>query len=109
MKIIITENRFNETIKSYILKNYPLVKDVYFTTKTKWLGSSPELSDEERIVTENVVNIIIDNYTNSFSRSQISTIKREIWTDVDDMFSLETMEYGSKWDFQFYILITEKI
>ncbi len=109
MKIIITENRFNETIKSYILKKYPLVKDVYFTTKTSWLGSSSQLSSEEREIKVSMINVVIDNYTNSFSRSQISNIKHEIWEDVDDMFSLETTEYGSKWYFQFYRLITEKI
>lgn len=105
MKILISENRLNRTIKNYIMEMYPNVYDVYFTTIKKTLGST----DGQPTVEETVIHIIINNSENKFQLSELDDIRKEITKSVDTVFNLEYDVYGSLWDFQFHQIAVVKL
>ena len=97
MKYLITESKFNNTIKTYILKEFNIVHDVYFTTKTVVLGSS----EGYPVINRNIINVIIDNSKNEMGYRDLKNIANDIIDSVDSFFNLNFYTYGSEWEFVF--------
>jgi hypothetical protein len=93
MKYIITENRINNLLEKYILERYPMVRDVFFTTKLIRLASEPNERGENDII-RNIINI---NFIDGKMTHSPSYTGRQIRNDVNSMFSLDIDKYGSDW------------
>ena len=89
-------------IEKFIIRHYPEVMDVYFTEKKVYLASL-ELPEEERTITQTVINIVINNLKNNLrTRSQIN----ELISNINDRLSglgVDQLKFGSKWDTQYHI------
>jgi hypothetical protein len=96
MKYIITESRINNLLEKYILERYPMVKNVFFTTKLVQLAGEPN-SRGEKIINRNTINI--DFIDGKMTHSPTWTSKYII-NDINLMFSLGVGEYGSDWDIE---------
>ncbi len=94
-------------IEKFIIRYYPDVMDVYFTEAKVYLASL-ELPEEERTITQTVINIVINNLKNNLrTRSQ----KNELISDINDRlsgFGVNQFEFGSKWDTQYHIAEIKK-
>jgi hypothetical protein len=93
MKYIITESRINNLLEKYILERYPMVRDVFFTTKLTRLAGEPNERGENDII-RNVINI---NFKDGKMTHSSSYTGRQIRNDVNSMFSLDIDKYGSDW------------
>ena len=93
MKVIITENKLNSSIEKYILKGYPMVKRVFFTTKLIRLASDPNERGENDIV-RNIVNI---DFIDGKMTHSPSYTGRQIRNDINSMFGFDIDKYGSDW------------
>ena len=80
-------------IEKYILGGYPMVKDVFFTTKSIRLASESNKRGENDII-RNVINV---NFKNSEMTHSSTYMGKQIRNDVNSMFSLGIGEYGSDW------------
>lgn len=97
MKFIISESKFNNLIEKYILDTYPMVNDVYFTTKKVKLGSGPNSRGED-IIDKQIIVIKYDH--EKLELPPISTLMR-IRTNLNSVFGLDMGFYGSDWDIEF--------
>ena len=104
MKYLIAENRLTETIKTYILKNYPEVDKVYFTKKGVYLASGYFENEEDRTISCTTINVVLDNTDNKLKINQLKEMSIPIRVNVDTMFGREVEGYGSKWDFKFKVM-----
>ena len=93
MKIIITENRLNSSLEKYILGGYPMVKRVFFTTKSIRLAGDPNEKGENDIV-RNIINIDFIDGKMTHSPSWTS---KQIRNDINSMFGLYINTYGASW------------
>jgi hypothetical protein len=93
MKIIITENRLNSSLEKYILGGYPMVKRVFFTTKSIRLAGEPNEKGENDIV-RNIINIDFIDGKMTHSPSWTS---KQIRNDINSMFGLYINTYGASW------------
>jgi hypothetical protein len=93
MKYIITESRINNLLEKYILERYPMVRDVFFTTKLIRLATEPNERGENDII-RNVINI---NFKNGEMQNSPTLTSKEIINDINSMFGLEIGQYGSDW------------
>ena len=93
MKYIITESRINNLLEKYILERYPMVRDVFFTTKLIRLAGESNERGENDII-RNIINI---NFKDGKMTHSPSYTGRQIRNDVNSMFSLGIGEYGSDW------------
>ena len=93
MKYIITENRINNLLEKYILERYPMVRDVFFTTKLIRLAGEPNERGENDII-RNVINI---NFIDGKMTHSPSYMGRQIRNDVNSMFGFDIDKYGSDW------------
>jgi hypothetical protein len=93
MKYIITENRINNLLEKYILERYPMVRDVFFTTKLIRLASEPNERGENDII-RNVINI---NFIDGKMTHSPSYTGRQIRNDINSMFGFDIDKYGSDW------------
>jgi hypothetical protein len=107
MKYVITESKLNNTIKNYIMENYPDVISVTFRKKNVHLaheGITHEVTS---------IDVIIDPVKlleGSFERHRYTRDDvREIFKDVDSFFDLRLTEYGNKWDINFWGVKLESI
>jgi hypothetical protein len=93
MKYIITENRINNLLEKFILERYPMVRDVFFTTKLIRLSGEPNERGENDII-RNVINI---NFIDGKMTHSPSYTGRQIRNDVNSMFGFDIDKYGSDW------------
>ena len=93
MKVLITENRLHSSIDKYILNGYPMVRDVFFTTKLIRLAGEPNERGKNDI-NRNVINI---NFIDGKMTHSPSYIGRQIRNDVNSMFGFDIDKYGSDW------------
>jgi hypothetical protein len=93
MKILIKEERRNDLIEKYILRGYPMVKRVFFTTKLIRLAGEPNERGENDIV-RNILNIDFIDGKMTHSPSYMGT---KIRNDVNSMFGLYINKYGASW------------
>jgi len=93
MKYIITENRINNLLEKFILERYPMVRDVFFTTKLIRLAGEPNERGENDII-RNVINI---NFMDGKMTHSPSYTGRQIRNDVNSMFGFDIDKYGSDW------------
>ena len=93
MKYIITESRINNLLEKYILERYPVVDDVFFTTKSIRLAGEPNEKGENNII-RNIVNI---NFKDAEMTHSCSYVGRKIRDDISSMFGLNIGKYGSDW------------
>jgi len=93
MKYIITENRINNLLEKYILERYPMVRDVFFTTKLIRLASEPNEKGENDI-SRNVINI---NFMDGKMTHSPTWTSKHIRNDINSMFGLDIDKYGSDW------------
>jgi hypothetical protein len=93
MKVIITENRLNSSIEKYILKGYPMVKRVFFTTKLIRLASDPNEKGENDIV-RNILNI---DFIDGKMTHSPNWMAKQIRNDINSMFGLYINTYGASW------------
>lgn len=99
MKYIITENKINESIETYILRTFPEVMKVHFTKKKVLLGSSAA----QPIIEQMVIHVTINNLDGKMKLNDLKDLSKYIWTNLNDMFSLGMDMYASEWDFEFHI------
>jgi hypothetical protein len=92
-----------DVIKTDFLRRYPDIMDVYFTERQSYLGSSPELPEEERTITITVINIVINNLKNNLTRSQKYELTENIYDRLERVYSIQPIKYGAKWNVKFYI------
>ena len=93
MKYIITENRINNLLEKFILERYPMVRDVFFTTKLIRLAGEPNERGENDII-RNIINI---NFMDGKMTHSPSYTGRRIRNDINSMFNLDIDKYGSDW------------
>jgi hypothetical protein len=93
MKYIITENRINDLLEKFILERYPMVRDVFFTTKLIRLAGEPNERGENDII-RNIINI---NFMDGKMTHSPSYTGRQIRNDVNSMFGFDIDKYGSDW------------
>ena len=93
MKYIINESRINNLLEIYILERYPMVRDVFITTKLIRLASEPNERGENDI-TRNIINI---NFIDGKMTHSPSYVGRQIRNDVNSMFGFDIDKYGSDW------------
>ena len=96
-------------IEKVILNSFPDVMEVDFEEVLSFLGSSPELPEEERTVKKILIIVTIDNLKKGYTWYQLSNLKSQIIEKVESYFNLDWREYGSKWAFEFYQARMEKI
>jgi hypothetical protein len=101
MKILITENRRIKLIQNYIMSTFPMVDSVDVTLEKKTLGSGPNKFGEEGIIDVNLITVNFDDSEMEYSPTM--TI-RKIMRQVDSIFGLDLVEYGSYWDFDYRII-----
>jgi hypothetical protein len=95
MKVLITENKMSNLIKKYILSNYSMVADVYFTPDTIYLGGGPNHKGEKGLFTRTVIHIVYINGKMEYSPTYTT---KKISREINDMFGLRLTNYGSYWD-----------
>ena len=93
MKYIITEIRINNLLEKYILDRYPMVKRVFFTTKSIRLAGDPNERGENDII-RNIINI---DFIDGKMTHSPSYLGRKIRNDINSMFGLDIEKYGSDW------------
>ena len=93
MKYIITESRINNLVEKFILEGYPMVRNVFFTTKLIRLAGEPNERGKNDI-NRNVINI---NFIDGKMTHSPSYIGRQIRNDVNSMFGFDIDKYGSDW------------
>ena len=93
MKYIITESRINNIVEKFILEGYPMVRDVFFTTKLIRLAGEPNERGKNDI-NRNVINI---NFIDGKMTHSPSYMGRQIRNDVNSMFGFDIDKYGSDW------------
>ena len=93
MKVIITENKLNSSIEKYILKGYPMVKRVFFTTSKVHSVSSPDDKGYETM-DRNMINI---DFIDGKMTHSPSYVGRQIRNDINSMFGLDINTPGSNW------------
>jgi hypothetical protein len=96
-------------IEKYIIKNFPIVDEVYFTKYKSYLGSSPELPEDQRSREVTRINIVINNSKDVLSKFNITDLTRKIRNDIDRYFNLELGMYGSQYDTEFYIIVKKTL
>lgn len=107
MKYIITENKIENLVKEYILKNYDAI-DVEFKTKGVWLGSGPNKKGDQS-VEQKVVVVYINNIKGEKGRGELKEIKKSIWNTLINLFGMDFEEYGGDWDLTVYQVKREEI
>ena len=100
MKYIITESRINNLLEKYILERYPMVRDVFFTTKSIRLASEPNERGENDII-RNIINI---NFKDSEMTHSPTWTSKHIRNDINSMFGLEIDKYGSDWGIEWKMI-----
>lgn len=100
MKYLITENKMENMIKGYILKNHD-VMDVEFGTKRVHLGSGPNDKGEEN-VEQKVIIIYINNIKNTKNYGELKEIKSGVVNSLENLFGIDFESYGSEWDLNVY-------
>lgn len=102
------EKKFMSKLPDIIKNKFPQVKKVYFTEKSTYLGSSPELPEEERKINVTIINIVIDNEEGNLLKTNILKIKSDIIDFLDNL-GIDFYTYGSKWGYLFYVIQTQRI
>ena len=109
MKHIITESRLNQAIKQYIESYYDYVVSVSFYDVSVWLAN------EDRSKSRTIIRVIVDPYkildgniSGSF-KSYDKDIRRDIWNNLNKLFSLGFDKYGSDWDIEVFGIKLEVI
>ncbi len=109
MKYLITESKLNNTIESFIRKNYPAVVSVSFDKKKVFLAS------EDRSHDVTLISVIIDPYKilggniKTGFKGYNSDMRRDIWNTLNSFFSLGFDKYGSDWDIEVYGITLHRI
>ena len=93
MKYIITESRINNLVEKFILEGYPMVRNVFFTTKLIRLAGEPNERGKNDI-NRNVINI---NFIDGKMTHSPSYMGRRIRNDINSMFGFDIDKYGSDW------------
>lgn len=102
MKYLITESKLNQTIKNFILENFPIVEKVEFGTLKVVLGSL----EGSPVVDRTVVRILINNSQNKYNFSELKKLSNQMKNTIDGMFGLNSDEYGSEYEFEFQQIAT---
>jgi hypothetical protein len=100
MKYIITESRINNLLENYILERYPMVKNVFFTTKSIRLAGEPNERGENNII-RNIINI---NFIDGEMTNSPTWTSKQIRNDINSMFGLDIDKYGSDWGFEWKMI-----
>lgn len=108
MKIIITESKFENMIKDYILNVDNDIVDVEFGTKRVHLGSGPNEKGETE-VNQKVVMVTIDNVKKKKTSSELREGTRKIARIIEGVFGIDFRSYGSEWDLKFYQIKKEEL
>ena len=89
-----------KSIEKYILDGYPMVDDVFFTTKSIRLAGESNERGENNII-RNIININFKNgeMTNTPTRTSI-----HICNDINLMFGIRIGEYGSDWGIEWKMI-----
>jgi len=95
-------NRLLPLIEQVILRSFPQVMNVDFEKISSYLGSSPELPEEERTIEVTRIIVTINNLKGDKTWYDLKQLKSEIIEKVESYFGLDVYIYGSGWDFEFY-------
>ena len=109
MKYLITESRFNNAIEKFLKAKYDSIVSVFFRKSNVWLAS------EDRSIERTVITVIVDPYKildgnfDGIFKQYDRNIRREIWNDLNTLFTLNVDKYGSDWDIEVYGIKLEHI
>lgn len=95
-------NKLLPLIEQVILRSFPQVMNVDFEKSSSYLGSSPELPEEERTIEVTEIIVTINNLKGDKNWYDLKQLKSEIIEKVESYFGLDVFKYGSGWDFEFY-------
>ena len=95
-------NKLVPLIEQVILRSFPEVMNVDFEKINSYLGSSPELPEEERTIEVIRIIVTINNLKGQKTWYDLKTLKSEVIEKVESYFSLDVWKYGSVWDFEFF-------
>lgn len=96
MKYIISENRINQSIESFLKERYPIVYKVNFKKYNVLLGSS----EERPIIERTVIEIILNGLDYNYKSHELRNVGKQIRETLDTFFNLNIEEYGSEWDIE---------
>ena len=108
MKIIITESKFENVIKDYILNEYDNIVDVEFGTKRVHLGSGPNEKGETE-VNQKVIMVTLDNLKQKKTHGELRENTRKIGRVLESVFGIDFTSYGSEWNLKFYQIKKEEL
>lgn len=103
-----SDQKLISKLPDMIKNKFPQVKKVYFTDATAYLGSSPELPEEERTMKRIIINVVIDNEEGDLLRHEYMGIRSKILIFLENL-GLDLWGYGSKWGTSFRVLQTMSI
>lgn len=92
-------------IEKYIQKLYPEVLKVDFSKKRVYLGSA-DIPVDERSIIRDIIEITINNINKEILPSDLRSLINKIADDIDETFSLNMEDYGSKYDTEFFVATT---
>ena len=95
-------NKLAPLIEQVILRSSPQVMNVDFEKSSSYLGSSPELPEEERTIEVTRIIVTINNLKGDETWYDLKQLKSGIIEKVESYFGLDVWKYGSGWDFEFY-------
>ena len=95
-------NKILPLIEQVILRSFPDVMEVEFKKTQAYLGSSPELPEEERTIERIEIIVTFNNLKGERSWGYLWEKRKEVIDKVESYFNLDWRKYGSKWDFDFY-------
>ena len=94
-------------IEKYIQKNYSkYVNVVDFKTTSVYLGSSYNLPENQRTITQDVILITLNNISGELTLSNLNSVRLKIFRDINETFGLNLEGYGSKYELKFNVLTT---
>lgn len=107
MRYLITENQKENVIKRYILSNFDLVEDVWFTTRTVYYGSGPV--NGKNYGEETIINVLVDNTSREedLTKTELNQYKINIINKTDKTFNLGYNRYAGGWGFSFLKKVIE--
>lgn len=115
MRIILSENKVQESIAEFIRQSFPEVIRVNFKPIKVFLAHDDKTIERTRItVLMDPSGVLtgegsLNNRGSSFNGDMYTGLRRDIWQKVDAFFGLGLSEYGSSWDIEFGVIQAVKI
>ena len=102
MKYLITENKMEDVIETFLKKRFDNIVWVKFKKVKTFLANDDKTIEVTKIVV--LVDPIGILEGNLYSNKTDYSIRGEIWNELNSVFSLDMDKYGSMWDLEVFEL-----